>query len=92
MMDETIRQRVIAIALYMQKHRATVRQAARFFGLSKSSVHKDMTSRLPLIDPSLAHQVAALMRYNKSVRHLRGGESTRRRYLHLRHDQPHQNA
>lgn len=81
-MDESIRQRVTDVALYMQKHRATVRQAARFFGLSKSSVHQDMTQRLPLIDEGLACCIRELMRYNKSVRHLRGGESTRRRYLH----------
>ena len=79
-MDETIRQRVRAIAAYMVRHRATVRQAAGVFGISKSSVHKDMGERLPLVDPVLARQVAELLRYNKAVRHLRGGEATRRRY------------
>ena len=69
-----------AIAAYMVHHRATVRQAAGVFGISKSSVHKDMGERLPLVDPVLGRQVAALMRYNKAVRHLRGGEATRRRY------------
>lgn len=80
-MDESIRQRVIDVALYMQEHRATVRQAARFFGLSKSSVHQDLTQRLPLVSEPLARSIRELMRYNKSVRHLRGGESTRRRYM-----------
>lgn len=79
-MDESIRQRVMEIAAYMLSHRATVRQAARFFGLCKSSVHKDLTLRLPQIHPVMALEVAELMRYNKSVRHLRGGESTRRMY------------
>ena len=79
-MDEAIRQRVQAIAAYMVRSRATVRQAAGVFGISKSSVHKDMGERLPLVDPVLGRQVAALMRYNKAVRHLRGGEATRRRY------------
>ena len=79
-MDEAIRQRVQAIAAYMVRHRATVRQAARVFGISKSSVHKDMGERLPLVDPVLGRQVAELLRYNKAVRHLRGGEATRRRY------------
>ena len=79
-MDETIRRRVRAIAAYMVRNRATVRQAAVVFGISKSSVHKDMGERLPLVDPVLGRQVAALMRYNKAVRHLRGGEATRRRY------------
>ncbi|MGN1021607.1 MAG: sporulation transcriptional regulator SpoIIID [Aristaeellaceae bacterium] len=79
-MDEAIRQRVRAIGAYMVRHRATVRQAAEVFGISKSSVHKDMGERLPLVDPVLGRQVAALLRYNKAVRHLRGGEATRRRY------------
>ena len=79
-MDEAIRQRVQAIAAYMVRNRATVRQAAGVFGISKSSVHKDMGERLPLVDPALGRQVAALLRYNKAVRHLRGGEATRRRY------------
>lgn len=79
-MDETIRQRVQAIAAYMVRNRATVRQAAGVFGISKSSVHKDMGERLPLVDPVLGRQVAELLRYNKAVRHLRGGEATRRRY------------
>ena len=80
-MDETIRRRVQAIAAYIVRHRATVRQAAGVFGISKSSVHKDMGERLPQVDPVLGRQVAELMRYNKAVRHLRGGEATRRRYL-----------
>ncbi|MGN0764245.1 MAG: sporulation transcriptional regulator SpoIIID [Aristaeellaceae bacterium] len=79
-MDEAIRQRVRAIAAYMVRNRATVRQAAGVFGISKSSVHKDMGERLPLVDPVLGRQVAALLSYNKAVRHLRGGEATRRRY------------
>ena len=79
-MDEAIRQRVQAIAAYMVRSRATVRQAAGVFGISKSSVPQDMGVRLPLVDPVLGRQVAALLRYNKAVRHLRGGEATRRRY------------
>ena len=82
-MDETIARRCITIARYMLEHRATVRQAARVFGLSKSSIHKDMIRRLPQVDRSLAQEVASLLRYNKAVRHLRGGEATRRRYQGL---------
>ena len=78
--DEMIRRRVRVIAEYMVRHRATVRQAAEVFGISKSSVHKDMGERLPQVDPVLGRQVAALLSYNKAVRHLRGGEATRRRY------------
>lgn len=80
-MDESIRLRCLAIATYMIDHHATVRQAAKVFGLSKSSVHKDMGERLPRIDRRLGQEVAALMQYNKAVRHLRGGAATRRRYL-----------
>ena len=79
-MDESIRLRCLETGQYMLRHSATVRSTASAFGLSKSSVHKDMTQRLPQIHPSLACQVAALMRYNKAVRHLRGGAATRRRY------------
>ena len=79
-MDECIRQRCLTIAAYMLEHRATVRQAARVFGISKSSVHKDLGQRLPQINPRLGREVAALLRYNKSVRHLRGGAATRARY------------
>ncbi|MBP3453908.1 MAG: sporulation transcriptional regulator SpoIIID [Clostridia bacterium] len=80
-MDESIRLRCLAIATYMIDHHATVRQAAKVFGLSKSSVHKDMGERLPRIDRRLGQEVAALMQYNKAVRHLRGGAATRQRYL-----------
>lgn len=79
-MDESIRLRCLEIGAYMLRHSATVRKAAKVFGLSKSSVHKDMGQRLPLIDPELGRQVAALMRYNKAVRHLRGGAATQRLY------------
>lgn len=83
-MDESITARCLTIARYMLEHRATVRQAASRYGLSKSSVHKDMIRRLPHIDAGLARQVAALLEYNKAVRHLRGGEATRLRYQGLK--------
>ena len=79
-MDESIRLRCLAVAAYMIDHSATVRQAARAFGISKSSVHKDMMQRLPRVDARLGSEVAELLRYNKAVRHLRGGEATRARY------------
>jgi len=82
-MDDAISRRCVTIAQYMLDHRATVRQAARVFGLSKSSVHKDMISRLPQISTPLGREVAALLKHNKAVRHLRGGEATRRRYQGL---------
>lgn len=82
-MDESITRRCLTVAQYMLEKRATVRQAAGVFGLSKSSVHKDMCQRLPKIDARLGRQVAALLEYNKAVRHLRGGEATKRRYQDL---------
>lgn len=79
-MDQCIRERCLAIASYMIENGATVRKAARVFGLSKSSVHKDMGERLPRIDSRLGQQVTALLQYNKAVRHLRGGAATREKY------------
>lgn len=83
-MDELIRNRCITVGAYMVARQATVRQAARVFGLSKSSVHKDMSERLPEIDPDLSDAVTALLRHNKAVCHLRGGDATRRRYAEER--------
>lgn len=91
-MDESIIRRCITVAQYMLEHRATVRQAAKHHGLSKSSVHKDMCQRLPRIDARLARQIAALLEYNKAVRHLRGGEATKRRYQAQRDLQSAQDA
>lgn len=79
-MDEALARRCVSIAQFMLENRATVRQAARVYGLSKSSVHKDMVCRLPAIDARLAAQVDCLLQHNKAVRHLRGGEATRLRY------------
>ena len=79
-MDEAIIRRCVTIAQHMLETRCTSRQAAAKYHLSKSSVHKDMCTRLPQIDARLAREVAALLEYNKAVRHLRGGEATRRRY------------
>ena len=82
-MDEAIIRRCVSVAQHMLETRCTVRQAAAKFHLSKSSVHKDMCVRLPQIDARLAREIAALLEYNKAVRHLRGGEATRRRYQGL---------
>ena len=82
-MDEAIIRRCVSVAQHMLETRCTVRQAAAKFHLSKSSVHKDMCVRLPQIDARLAVQITALLEYNKAVRHLRGGEATRRLYQGL---------
>jgi len=68
------------LAVYMIENRATVRAAAAQFGVSKSTVHKDLTERLPRLNPALFHQVKALLDQNKAERHIRGGLATKRKY------------
>ena len=79
-MHKPIDQRCILIGQYIADTGATVRCAAQHFGVSKSSVHKDMKQRLPKLNHTLAAQVKAVLSYNKAVRHLRGGAATRRKY------------
>ncbi len=79
-MQEYIQKRVLEICAYILETHATVRQAAAVFQVSKSTVHKDMTERLPSLDKKLAQQVKAVLEFNKSERHLRGGEATRKKY------------
>ena len=83
-MDEAIRLRCLDTAVWMLEHHATVRRTASQFGMSKSSVHKDMCERLPQIDAVLSRQITALLQYNKAVRHLRGGAATRQLYAQRR--------
>jgi putative DeoR family transcriptional regulator (stage III sporulation protein D) len=73
--------KVLDIAEYILVSRETVREAARQFGVSKSTVHKDLTERLPRINPQLADEVRHVLEFNKSERHIRGGEATRRKFL-----------
>lgn len=79
-MKDYIRQRVIEIAHYIYETKATVRQTAKIYGVSKSTVHKDVTERLLKIDPELAKRVKEVLEFNKAERHIRGGEATRRKY------------
>jgi len=78
-----IRERVLEIASYIIETKATVRQAAKIFGVSKSTVHKDMTERLPEINPEKARLVKKVLEFNKAERHIRGGRATRRKYLNV---------
>lgn len=64
---------------------ATVRQAARKFGISKSTVHKDVTERLEQINLRLAHEARKVLDVNKSERHIRGGLATKEKYAHMEH-------
>ena len=81
-MKDYIEERAITIANYIIDHNATVRQTAKAFGVSKSTVHKDVTDRLVQINPALARQARSILDVNKSERHIRGGLATREKYLH----------
>ena len=79
-MKGNMEQRACEEAVYIIESRGTVRDAAQKFGISKSTVHKDLTERLPRINPALYRQVRALLNLNKAERHIRGGLATRRKY------------
>ncbi len=79
-MKEYIEERVLRIADYVLESGATVRLAARAFGTSKSTVHKDLTERLYAISPATARKVAEVLKKNKDERHIRGGNATRLKY------------
>jgi putative DeoR family transcriptional regulator (stage III sporulation protein D) len=79
-MAEPLEKRACDLAVYMIETGATVRAAARHFGVSKSTVHKDLSFRLPRINPQLYQQVRKILDLNKQERHIRGGMATRRKY------------
>ncbi len=81
-MKDYIEERAVAVAGYIIECNATVRQAAKKFGVSKSTVHKDITERLEQIDPSLAAKTRVVLDINKSERHIRGGMATKEKYQH----------
>lgn len=83
-MKDYIEERAIEIAAYLIETKATVRAAAQKFGVSKSTVHKDITERLPHIHHSLALQAREVLDRNKEERHIRGGIATREKYRKLR--------
>lgn len=79
-MERNLDDRAYALAVYMLEHNATVRAAAARFGVSKSTVHKDLTERLLQRAPALHAAVRALLDRNKAERHIRGGMATKRKY------------
>lgn len=81
-MKDYIEERAVEIAEYIIETKATVRQTARRFGVSKSTVHKDVTERLAQINPSLAGEARRVLDVNKQERHIRGGMATREKYRH----------
>ena len=81
-MKQYIEERAVEIERYIIKENATVRRTAQKFGVSKSTVHKDLTDRLSRIDPILAREARKILEVNKAERHIRGGMATREKYLH----------
>ncbi len=79
-MTDTIDERAKQLAVYMIETGATVRSVAKHFGISKSTVHKDLQQRLPKSSPALYVQVRQILELNKLERHIRGGQATRRKY------------
>ena len=82
-MKDYISDRVIELAEYIAEHKATVRQTAKEFGVSKSTVHKDITERLEKISPSLFERAGEVLKINKKERHIRGGKATKEKYLKI---------
>ena len=80
----SIDERAIELAHYIIDSKDTVRGAAQKFGISKSTVHKDVSERLKKINPSLATQVRIILDENKAERHIRGGMATKLKYSHLK--------
>ena len=83
-MKDYIEERAIDIANYIIENNSTVRQTAKQFGISKSTVHKDVTERLMQINPTLATEARKVLDVNKSERHIRGGLATKDKYLRER--------
>lgn len=79
-MKDYIVDRILSVADYTISHQSTVRATAKEFGISKSTVHKDLRDRLPEINPTLSKKVNIVLDHNKSERHLRGGLATKRKY------------
>lgn len=76
-----IEERAIRMAEYIVENGATVRQTAKIFGISKSTVHKDVTQRLQNVSPGLANEARKVLDVNKSERHIRGGMATKNKYI-----------
>jgi len=83
-MRDYLRNRIISEGKYIIENNATVRSTAKAFSVSKSTVHKDVTKRLNKIDKDLFLKVKSVLKINLSVRHIRGGEATKKRYEKLK--------
>ena len=80
----SIEERCVILARYLIDNKSTVRAVAKEFGVSKSTVHKDITQVLKNVDMSLSAQVKSVLEINKQERHIRGGEATRTKYINVR--------
>ncbi|HHV15433.1 MAG TPA: sporulation transcriptional regulator SpoIIID [Gelria sp.] len=85
-MQNYIRKRAVKVAQHILNTSDTVRKTAEVFGISKSTVHKDVAERLPRIDEKLAQEVKVILEKHKAERHIRGGEATRQKYAALSSD------
>ena len=79
-MKDYIEERVLEVAKYIIDCKATIRKTAKLFGVSKSTVHKDITERLPKINPVIAKEAREILELNKAERHIRGGRATKMKY------------
>lgn len=80
-MKDLVEERASMLGEYIVENKATVRAAAKVFGISKSTVHMDVAQRLKNVDPSLYGQVRQVLEVNKAQRHIRGGLATKEKYL-----------
>ncbi len=83
-MRDYIETRVLEAANYMIKSKSTIRKTAEVFGVSKSTIHKDIKDRLKEVDPDIIYRVDEILKFNKSERHIRGGNTTRLKYEKLK--------
>lgn len=79
-MKDYIEERVLEVAKYIIESKSTIRKTAKIFGVSKSTVHKDITERLPKINPAVAKEAREILELNKAERHIRGGRATKLKY------------
>ena len=77
---QDIEERAVILGRYILEHKATVRAAAKQFGISKSTVHKDITEKLPVVCPQMYPAVKEILEINKQERHIRGGMATKHKY------------
>ena len=80
---DSVDERAVTLGKYIVENDSTVRETAKVFSVSKSTVHKDVTGRLAEINPAIAKEVKAVLEKNKAERHMRGGEATRLKYALL---------